>query len=265
MRWLLWMLLWGACALPAHALQDLAGHRVPPADYRRIISLAPSNTELLYAIGWGERLVGVTDMCDYPPEARRKPHVGGAENLSVEQVLSLRPDLVLAIPSRSPALRQLARMLRAPVVVLESDSLEAVARNAEALGSVIGPAGTTFASRFRLELAAIQPAKHHPSVFYMVWDRPLMSAGAGTFLDDLIRRAGGRNLATERGYRPFSEERLIAGAPQVVLYPSNLAAAAARLKTRLPRARFVPLSADEVSRPGPRVLAAIRQTARALE
>lgn len=258
------LLCW-AIALPAHALTDLAGRPVPSGTYRRVISLAPSNTELMYAIGWGDRLIAVTDMCDYPPEAKRKPHVGGAESLSVEYILSLKPDLVLTIPSKAPALRQLSRMLKAPVVELESDTLDSVARNAEALGEVMGPQGKAFAARYRRELAAIQPAKHHPSVFYLVWDRPLMSAGPGTFLNDLIVRAGGRNLATEPGYRPFSEERLIAGAPQVVLYPSNLAGAVPGLKSRLPRARFVSLSADEVSRPGPRVVGAIRQTARALD
>ncbi len=265
MRVLLMMLLFWAVALPAHALQDLHGRPVKPGAYRRIVSLAPSNTELVYAIGWGDRLIGVTDMCDFPPEARKKPRVGGAENLSVEQVLSLKPDLVLAIPSKAPALRQLARMLKAPVVVLESDTLESVAANAEALGGVIGPEGKAFAARYRKELGRIKPAGHHPSVFYLVWDRPLMSAGPGTFLDDLIRRAGGRNIATEAGYRPFSEERLIAGAPQVVLYPTNLKAAAGRLKERLPGARFVALPADEVSRPGPRVFKAIQQAARSFE
>lgn len=265
MRILLTTLLFAILTLPAQALTDLAGRAVPPGNYRRVISLAPSNTELMYAIGWGDRLIGVTDMCDYPPEARRKPHVGGAENLSVEHILSLKPDLVLAIPSKAPALQQLSRMLKAPVVVLESDTLDSVAQNAEALGALMGPEGKAFATRYRRDLAGLKPAKWHPNVFYLVWDRPLMSAGPGTFLDDLIRRAGGRNLATEAGYRPFSEERLIAGAPQVVLYPSNLEAAASRLKTRLPRARFVSLSADEVSRPGPRVVGAIRQTARALD
>lgn len=261
MRLLVVTLMAWAFALPAHALQDLAGRTVPSGDYRRIVSLAPSNTELVYAIGWGDRLIGVTDMCDYPPEARKKPRVGGAETLSVEHVLSLKPDLVLAIPSKAPALRQLARMLKAPVVVLESDTLESVAKNAEALGAVVGPEGKAFAARYRRDLARIEPAKTRPSVFYLVWDRPLMTAGPGTFLDDLIRRAGGRNVALEPGYRPFSEERLIASAPQVVLYPSNLQPAVARLRARVPRARFVALPADEVSRPGPRVLPAIRQAA----
>lgn len=265
MRLLVVTLMFWAVALPAHALKDLAGRAVPAGDYRRIVSLAPSNTELVYAIGWGDRLIGVTDMCDYPPEARRKPRVGGAETLSVEHVLSLKPDLVLAIPSKSPALQQLKRMLKAPVVMLESDTLESVAANAEALGSVIGPQGKAFAARYRAELGRIKPARKHPGVFYLVWDRPMMSAGPGTFLDDLIRRAGGRNLASEPGYRPFSEERLIASAPEVVLYASNLEAAARRLRSRLPKARFVSLPADEVSRPGPRVFAAIGKAARSFD
>lgn len=263
---LLCLLLLVALVAPAQAaLVDVQGRQVMPGHYRRIVSLAPSNTELLYAIGWGERVVGVTDACDYPVQARRKPKVGSAENLSVERILALAPDLVLGIPSKSPAYAQLGRMLKAPFVLLPSDDLASVAANAEALGGVIGPEGGRFAADYRRRLAAIKPSRQRPRVFYMVWDRPLMSAGPRTFLDDLVRRAGGRNVVTAPGYAPFSEEALVASAPDVIAFADNLRPAAERLGARLKRPRLVALPADDVSRPGPRVLTAIQKAAEAFD
>ncbi|HEY9900732.1 MAG TPA: helical backbone metal receptor [Pantanalinema sp.] len=263
---LLCLLVLLALAAPAQAaLLDFDGHRVPAGPYRRIVSLAPSNTELLYAIGWGDRVVGVTDACDYPAQARRKARVGSAENLSVERVLALSPDLVLGIPSKAPVYAQLGRMLRVPFVLLPSDDLESVAVNAEGLGEIVGPQGKRFAEKYRRQLAAIAPSRAHPKVFYMVWDRPLMSAGPRTFLDDLVRRSGGRNVVTAPGYAPFAQEALIASDPDVIAFPDNLRPAAERLRARLKRARLVALPADDVSRPGPRVITAIQQAAKAFD
>lgn len=260
---LLTILLWPSSA--SAALRDLSGVAVPRGEYRRIVSLAPSHTELLYAIGWGDRLVGVSDYCDYPAEARSKPRVGAQETLSVERVLALKPDLVLAVRSANPALKQLDRLLAAPVLVLESERVGSVAANAEALAELIGPEGKAFAARFRRDLAGIRASRRQPRTFYMVWDKPLMSAGPHTFLDDLIRRAGGRNLATLPGYAPFSEERLIAERPDVVLYPDNLNSAVLAMAKRHPDTRFIALPADEISRPGPRVTQALRRVVRIFE
>lgn len=261
---LLFLLVLLALAAPSQAaLLDFNGHPVPKASYRRVVSLAPSNTELLYAIGWGDRVVGVTDACDYPAQARNKPRVGAAENLSVEKVLALKPDLVVGIPGKSPVFAQLAKMLKVPFVLLPSDDLDAVALNAERLGEVMGPEGKRFAASYRKQLAGIAPSRKHPKVFYMVWDRPLMTAGPRTFLDDLVRRAGGRNVVTTPGYTTHAEEALIASDPDVIAFSDNLRPAAERLQSRLKRARLVALPADDVSRPGPRVISAIKQAAKA--
>ncbi|MBO9540868.1 ABC transporter substrate-binding protein [bacterium] len=266
MPFLLCLLALLAIAAPAHAaLLDFGGQPVPAGRYQRIVSLAPSNTELLYAIGWGDRVVGVTDACDYPAQARSKSKVGAAESLSVERVLALKPDLVLGIPSKAPVYAQLARMLKVPLAILPSDDLESVAANAEGLGAIIGPEGKRFAVNYRRQLAAIAPSRSHPKVFFMVWDRPLMSAGPKTFLDDLVKRAGGRNVVTAPGYATFSEEALIASAPDVIAFSDNLRPAAERLKARLKRPRLVALPADDVSRPGPRVIGAIQRAAKAFD
>jgi iron complex transport system substrate-binding protein len=259
----LFLALW-AIALPAHAeLKAINGLPLRRESYRRIVSLAPSTTELLYAAGWGDRVVGVSAASDFPPEARRKPQVGGAQSLNVERILALKPDLIVGIPMKSPVLAQLGSLSTAPVVLLPGDTLDSIASEAEQLSSVLGPSGRVFASRFRRELAAIAPGRRHPSVFYLVWDQPLMTAGPTTYLDDLIRRAGGRNVVSASGYISYSEERLIAAHPDVVLYPDNLEPGAKRLRARLPHARFIGLNADRVSRPGPRILDVIRQVARA--
>lgn len=261
------MLLGLAGPAPA-ALLDQAGRPVPVKRYHRIASLAPSMTELIYAIGWQGRLAGVSDHCDYPPAARQLPRVGGAENLNVERMVALHPDLMLTVQNRAPAIQQASRLTGAPVVLLENPTLEAIAANAELLGTVLGPEGAAFARRFRSELAAVKPAPRPVRVFYLAWDQPLMTVGPGSYLDDLIRRAGGRNVgATGTGQGPYpmiSEEQLIATRPQVLMYSSNLEVAAQRLAGRLGKIRLVALDADDVSRPGPRVLRALRQAARAL-
>lgn len=258
------LLAWGV-AQPAWAtLRDIEGQPVPARPYRRIVSLAPANTELLYAIGWGDRVVGVSSFCDFPKEARLKPKVGGPETINVEQVLALAPDLILASPLKSPEVSTLARLSSVPVVILQQESLDGIAENAENLGAILGPEGAAFATRFRRELASIKPSRRHPRVFYMVWDSPLMTAGPGTYHDDLIRKAGGRNIARAEGYTAYSEETLLANRPDVLIYSENLKTAAETQRKRL-RVPGVPLPANAVSRPAPRILQVLRDLVRELD
>ena len=257
MRFWLALLIW-AIALPANAaLLDIQGHPLPKRDYHRIISLAPSNTELLYAIGWGNRLVGVCDSCDYPPAATKKPQVGGAETLDVERMVALKPDLILSVQLNNPALNQVSELTGAPVVVLNSNSVDGIARNADELSEVLGPQGHVFARRFRQAIARIKPYPRKLKMFYLVWDRPLMTAGTGTYIDDLIRLAGGTNVAKVHGYTSYSDEALLMAKPDVLIYSTNQARAAKALQARL-HIPIIGLPADLVSRPGPRVPQALR-------
>lgn len=272
-RFLLVFLLWGLAAPAQAAVLGLQGQPLPHRTYRRIVSLAPSVTELLFAIGWGSKLVATTEHSDFPAEARKLPQVGGAESLNVERMVALHPDLILSIENRAPAIAQASRLTGAPVGVLESPTLESIALNAESLGEVLGPEGHAFAMKFRQDLRAVKPASRPVRVFFLAWDRPLMTVGPGSFLHDMLVRAGGENVVLSvparhagatRGYPLFSEEQLIASHPEVVFYPSNLQAAAMRLRAHLKTPRYVALDADDVSRPGPRILRALRLTVKSL-
>src|SRR6266567_4588403 len=140
-----YLVLVTACVtLPANVfslrlITDQTGRRVNvPENPQRLISLAPSITETLYALGLGDRMVGDTDYCDYPPEAKRKPHVGAVLNPSVEKIVALKPDLVLATPeaNRRETADQLDR-LGIPVYGLAAHSVDDTLRSIEDLGQVL--------------------------------------------------------------------------------------------------------------------------------
>lgn len=251
-RFLLALSLLGT-ALPANAaLSDLQGRPIPRKDYRRIVSLAPSNTELMYAIGWEDRLVGVSDFCNYPPRAMEKPKVGGPETLNIERMISLKPDLILTVGFRNAGLLQVSKLTGAPIAVLDNKTVAGIAKNAEALSECLGPDGRIFAHKFRQQLAMIKPHPGKLKMFYLVWDRPLMTAGEGTYLDDLIKLAGGVNVAKVKDYAAYSDEALLMAKPDVLIYSLNQQSAAKALQARL-NVPIIGVEADEISRPGPRI------------
>lgn len=253
MKRFLLAILCSAIALPANAaLHDPQGCPIPRKAYHRIISLAPSNTELLYAIGWGNRLVGVSDFCNYPPEAKQKPKVGGPESLNIERMIALKPDLILAVGFQNPGLLQASKLTGAPIAVLNNKTVAGIAQNADDLGEYLGSEGHAFARKFRQSLTAIKPYPKKLKMFYMVWDRPLMTAGEGTYLNDLIRLAGGVNVAKVKDYAPYSDEAILMAKPDVLIYSLNQQSAATAMQARL-HVPIIGLDADEVSRPGPRI------------
>ena len=173
----------------------------------RVVALAPSLTEVVYGLGEGDRLVGVCAQCDYPEEAKQVPRVGGYLSPSVEEVLGVRPDLVLAVPS--PGNREAVRALeRAGVRVLVAgdrtldDLWTSIAAVADALG--VPDRGAAMTSQVRADLQAVHdrvrglPPRR---VLLVVGHRPLIVAGGGTLQDELVRIAGGVNVAADAGSR----------------------------------------------------------------
>ncbi|MDI3298764.1 MAG: cobalamin-binding protein [Bacillota bacterium] len=274
----------GASSQPAAAaahfpvtLTDYAGQRVTIAkEPRRIVSFAPSNTEILFALGLGRRVVGVDAYSDYPPQARSLPKVsapGPQLDYSVEKVVALKPDLVLTISGTGKVDAQL-RQLGIPVLVIQPADLEQVLDSIRLIGRATGAsaqAGRLVASMQRRIQAVEAGARAIPSsqrlrVFYEVWNKPLMTAGPGSFIDDLITRAGGINVAhdAKTAWPQFSEEELLARNPQVILIPSSNAAEReailggqrptwARLEAVRNRRVYV-VDENLVSRPGPRIV-----------
>jgi iron complex transport system substrate-binding protein len=240
----------------------------------RVVSLAPSLTESLFAIGAGDRVCGVTDYCDFPPAARRKPRVGGMVNPNLEAVIGLRPDLiVLSMEGNVRADFDRLSSLGVPVYVSNPRSLAGIYRSLEALGTLTGSERASRAlvdSLARRERALRDSAagKAPVGVLLIVSLEPLMCAGKGTFIDELITEAGGRNIARQApgSYPVYSREQVIRDDPDVIIVTSDALPAHASLAELYPawrsvsalkRGRVVSIDPDIVSRPGPRALDAL--------
>ena len=166
----------------------------------RIVSLAPHLTELLYAAGAGDRLVGAVEHSDYPPQARALPRVGSDAGIDLEAVMALQPDLVVAWPNAGSA-RQIDRIaaLGIPVYRSEPRELDDVARTLEALGELAGSGARarSAARAFRARVAGLESAhSRRPAVrvFYQVWDRPLVTVNGAHLISKVIRLCGGLNV-----------------------------------------------------------------------
>lgn len=191
----------------------------------RIISLTPSVTEMLFALGLGERVIGVSTYCDYPPEAERIERVGTFLQPNVERILARHPDLVIAVPSpgnRAGVERLQELGLNVLVVNPEriSEILAAIRTIADATG--VPEAGTQLIAKIEADLAAVErrlAGAPEVRTLLLVGRAPLIAAGPGTFQDDLITRAHGRNVAggTGRTWAPVSLEFIVAQAPEVII------------------------------------------------
>ncbi|MNS06066.1 Vitamin B12-binding protein precursor [compost metagenome] len=267
-------------ALPAHALKDTAGKPVARSSTHRIISLSPATTEILFAIGAGPMVVAISDYCNFPPEVATRPRVGAVMTLNLEKTLSLRPDLFITTDGNPRFYERLDRLSKAQIVQLSSVTLASVAQNVLDLGGVTGREAQAekLAGRIRagIQQATQQAAKREkpPRVFYMVWGEPLITAGPGSYLDDLIRTAGGENAVRDlppgNPYPPYSWEALVAADPDVILAPEHLKPTLDRLRRTqkgmkaVKSGRIILLDDDIVSRPGPRVLEALDHITKAL-
>jgi iron complex transport system substrate-binding protein len=197
----------------------------PAAPARRIVSLAPSATEILFALGAGDRLVGVCSFCDHPAGVAAVPRVGTFTSPSIEAIVAARPDLVIAArgPATVGAVAAVGR-LGVPVLLVEDTTLDAVWTAITEIGRRTGreDAAGTLASelrgrldRVRARLADAAPRR----VLVVVGQTPLIVAGVGTFVDDLIHVAGGVNVAADTGqpWPRLSIETVLARAPEVII------------------------------------------------
>jgi ABC-type Fe3+-hydroxamate transport system substrate-binding protein len=244
------------------------------------VSLAPSSTELLFALGAGDQVVGRTTWCRYPPAALRVPDVGDGLTPNIEAIVARQPDLVVLYRSQlnETAAAQLAR-LGIPAVTLVQDRLEDVARAARVLGRLTGRAGqgdSIGAAMDALLEAAPPPAIAR--VAFVVWDNPPMVIGGGSYLDQLATLAGGANVFRDLGAASatVSIETIAARDPDVILDLADSAgggpaipAYAARREWRAVRAvrerRFITLPAELFGRPSPTAPSAVAALRRILE
>jgi iron complex transport system substrate-binding protein len=255
------------------ALVDDAGERVrlgaPPG---RIVSLNPTTTELLFALGAGPRLVGRSSACDYPAGAAAVPSLGGGFPPAVEAVLGARPDLVVLYHSAgNAAAAARLRELGIPVLRLRTDRLRDVARAARVLGEALGTgaAGDSIADRLERRLAAEHSVRRDSTklvpTLLLAWDQPVIALGAGSFVSELVELAGGRNVFADIAApsAPVSLEAIAERAPSVVLLVgSEIPGLEHRPEWRtLPAVRagrLLRLSESSSNRPSPRAPAAVR-------
>lgn len=245
---------------------DLVALAAPP---RRIASLNPTTTELLFALGAGGRVVGRSRFCDHPPAAAAVPSLGEGFPPSVEAVAAARPDLIVLY--HSPGNASAAARLRAlgfPVVRLRTDRLADVARAARLLGRITGAraAGDSVAARLEAELAVERrPGGRPVPVLLLAWDQPIIALGAGSFASELVELAGARNVFADvpGPSAPVSLEAIAARKPAaVLLVGSEMPGLEHRPEWRVLAAvrtgRVLRLTASSSSRPGPRAPAAVR-------
>lgn len=248
---------------------------------QRIVSLAPSNTEVLYALGLGARVVGVTEFCNYPPEAKEKPKIGGFTKIDLERVVGLNPDLVLATNIHNRTVVPELEKRGITVVVVEPKNVNDVLTKITFVGKLTGASDNAakltaqMQARIDAVISKVATAKNKPRVFYEI-DKSLYTPGPGSFIDDMIVKAGGINIAADAkgSYVQLSPEAIIAKDPEVILLgdmafgesPESVRARPGWANiSAVKNGRIVPIpNEDVVSRPGPRVVEGLELIARAL-
>jgi len=218
-----------ACTSYGREVTDQTGRVVNvPEHPTRLVSLAPAVTETLFLLGLGGQVVGDTDYCEYPPEAKLKPHVGSILNPSLEKIVALKPDLVLGSPEANR--RETAERLGKfgiPLYGVTAQTVDETLASIADLGKVLGRGGE--AERLvadlqrRIDVVTERVAhEKRTKVLFVVWYRPLQTAGSKTFISDVIRRAGGdpvnHGLAGE--WPKLSLEEALRLDPDVILFPS---------------------------------------------
>jgi len=251
---------------PVSIVDDTGATVEIPREPARIVSLAPSNTEILFALGLGDRVVGVTSACDYPETAKDIDKIGDY-NINIEAVVAKRPDLVVAVADLQMPVIQKLRELKLRVVAVNPRTLDEVFSAIQVIGDACGTGAVACRAvdDLKARVAAVEskaaaiPDDSRPRVFVEIWNDPLMTAGAGTFVDDLVRRAGGRNIVGNiEGWPQISSETVISAHTDVIILTCfNRAEVMARHEWRkvpaIAQGRVFEIHPDLMVRPGPRL------------
>lgn len=252
----------------------------------RIISMCPSNTEVLFAIGAGDRVVGVTEYCEYPPkimEMKEKGElevIGGYTTPSIEEIVALDPDLILAHDLTQKEVFYRLEELNYTVFVIESaKSINGTLEDIQVIGKMVGEEETASELVERMEeriegIINKTGRAEKPKVAHIAWHEPLWVCGREEFADDLIEIVGGENIFSDKkGWTTVSLEELIERNPDVIIVPIGHGAAGdkpfwfffeeERLRdvSAVENGRIYPIDADIVSRSGPRIVQALEEFA----
>lgn len=270
----------------AIAVTDDAGERVSlPAPAHRVIALSPHAVELVYAAGGGPQLVGAVSYSDYPSAAKTLPRVGDNNALDLERIIALKPDLVIVWRHGNDE-RQLDRLRALGITLYHSEprKLDDVATDLTALGTLLGSRAQADAAAadYRARIAALRTryaGRASVSVFYQVWDDPLMTLNGAHIVSDIIELCGGRNVFAQLAplVPTVSTEAVVAANPEAIVTTSQ---GATRADAALPslanwrrwprmtavaRGNLFALDGDLINRPGPRLTQGAEQLCRDLD
>jgi len=248
----------------------------------RIVSLSPSSTEILSALGLFDHIVGVTDVCDYPPEVKDKTRVGGYSAISIERVAATRPDLVIASDKTPKETVSRLREIGLPVIFVAPKNVDHVMRDICMLGKITGMETraddlTTGLTR-RIDNASSARHAGSPTVAHVVYNKPLYISGNTTMQNDIITRAGGINVfAGKSGWGTISLEEFLLANPDIIIVSGGGGMDSSErdvmLEEFLTNPQYASLSAvknghvytvnaDIISRPGPRIADAAEEVSR---
>ena len=232
------MILWSSflallmCLIPRVAagtfVDQLERQVTLPDDPQRVISLAPSITEIIYALEQENRLKGVTRYSDFPVEATKLPKIGSYVRLDLERIVALNPDLCIAIKDGNPKeIIDRLESLKIPVYVVNPRNLNTVLATVTEIGRILNAADkaeallTLLHDRIQRVKTLISDDTYRPGVFFQIGISPIVSVGTDTFLHELIELAGGKNLADGKTpYPRFSREQVLALAPEIFIVTS---------------------------------------------
>lgn len=260
---------------------DEAGRKVTvPVNIERIVSLAPNLTEIVYAVAAGDKLVGVTEYCDYPAAAKQVAKIGDTMHPSAERIIALKPQIVLV--STASQLEAFTRQLdqqHIAVYVTNPRTLDEIFHSIETLGDLFGHHdwAVTVAQELRTRAASVEVATRERKpvkVFYQVSGEPLYTIGKEGYLTDVVRRAGGISVTADvpGAFPRFSDEAALAARPEAIILPTGgsmgsanaTPAAALRNSPAVLNNRVYKINDDLLSRPGPRLVEGLEEMARAL-
>ncbi len=255
-----------------------------PAKIERVVSLAPSLTESVFAVGAGDKLVGVTSFCNYPEEAKKLPKIGDTMKPNLETIVALKPQLVLV--STDSQLEAFLRQMEAqniPAFVTGAKDFDDVLRILKQLGDLLDrrDQAETLVQSLQSRAAAVQaklknenPAQKPVRVFVQISREPLYTIGKTSFLTDLVRRAGGESVTAnvETAYPNISRETALAAEPEAIILSVDesmgtqniLPDDAFKNSPAVKNKRVYPINGDLLTRPSPRTADLIEQIARAL-
>lgn len=260
------------CAASSFAFAKREAAKFADAVPRRIVSLSPAATEILFAVGAENQVVARTNLCNYPPEAQKLPAVGGFDGklFSLENIISFKPDFVYLTEGMHDHLVEPLTAYGIKVYVSKAQSLDDVLGEIQTIAEITGHKenGAKCVASIKDEFRQAQEeskklAAHKPSVYWEIWNAPYMSIGNDSFLNEIIEVAGLENIfgALKQKYPVVSEESIIAAGPEMILYASDAPLSKGDFLKRgswknipaIKNGRIYQIDADLMTRPGPRV------------